>query len=225
MWIYKWATIIYNCCVGKKQELEPGGIYKGWNLLHVHAIEVLRAFFCCTSLPLAGNLGRLTCIRHSSCRSSTIHSYRCVQYFCVSRQWYGCQHWGFLKCAQMLMHVIAHRDCTDTRRESAPKVDWEKNPLLYWRLKPEVINALGFLFRWATNWAILPHALLFMLWFAVGNWPKHSTLFVIYVNFYHFSTLTYTHHFEVILCSEWDVKNPRTEWHIYWICVHNIVKL
>ena len=28
--------------------------------------------------------------------------------FCVFKQWYGCQCVGFLTCAQMLMHVIAH---------------------------------------------------------------------------------------------------------------------
>ena len=35
-----------------------------------------------------------------------------------------------LTCAQMLMRAIAHGRCVDTVRESALKVDWEKNPLL-----------------------------------------------------------------------------------------------
>ena len=32
-------------------------------------------------------------------------------------------------CTQILMHVIVHGDCMNTERESAIKVDWEKNPL------------------------------------------------------------------------------------------------
>ena len=41
------------------------------------------------------------------------------------------RHWclGFLMCTQILMHVIVHGDCMNTERESAIKVDWEKNPL------------------------------------------------------------------------------------------------
>ena len=36
---------------------------------------------------------------------------------------YGCQCLGFLTGAQLLMHVIAHGDCTNTVRESALKAD------------------------------------------------------------------------------------------------------
>ena len=62
-----------------------------------------------TSLCFAGNSGRLTWVRHDSCKSSVYtYSFWCVQYFRVSKQWHGCQGWGFLRCAQMLMHVIAH---------------------------------------------------------------------------------------------------------------------
>ena len=50
--------------------------------------------------------------RHSGHKSSTIHSYRCVQYLHVFKQWYGCQCWDFLMCIQMLMHAVAHRSCT-----------------------------------------------------------------------------------------------------------------
>ena len=186
----------------------------------------LRVFFCCTSLPLAGNLGRLTWIRHSSHRSSTIHSYRCAQYFPVSKQWYGCQCLGFLMCTQMLMHVIACRDCADTRRESALKVDWEKNPLLYWRLEPQVINAPGFLFQWATNWAVLPHALLFMLWFAVGNWPNTThCLWFMWI-----SIISPPWHTLVILRWSCAVNGKLkiqelSDIYIEYVCVHNIVKL
>ena len=71
---------------------------------------------------------------HSSCRSSATHSYWCAQYCCVSRQWDGYQCLGFLTCAQMLTHMIAHGDggggggghckrvCTGTWL-------WEKKPL------------------------------------------------------------------------------------------------
>ena len=67
------------------------------------------------SLSLVENWGNLTWVRHSCCKSSATHSHQCVQYFCVSKQWYHCQCCGFLTCAQM-MHAIAHRDCTDTVR-------------------------------------------------------------------------------------------------------------
>ena len=36
----------------------------------------------------------------------------------------------------MLKHAIAHEGCTDTVRESALKVDWEKNPLLHRGIEP-----------------------------------------------------------------------------------------
>ena len=64
----------------------------------------------------------LTRVRHSSRKSSATHFYRCVQYFRVSRQWYGCQLLGFLTCAQMLT-AISDVDCTDTVRESAVQVE------------------------------------------------------------------------------------------------------
>ena len=41
----------------------------------------------------------------------------------MSRHRHGCQRLGFLTCAQMLMHVIAHGGCSDTERESALDVD------------------------------------------------------------------------------------------------------
>ena len=39
-------------------------------------------------------------------------------------------------CAQMLMHVIAHGSVQTHVRESALKVDWEKNPLLHQGIEP-----------------------------------------------------------------------------------------
>ena len=70
-----------------------------------------------------GNLGCLTQVWHSSRKSSATHSYQCVQYFRVSKQWYGCQRLGFLTWTQTQMHAIAHGGCTDTVKESAPAAD------------------------------------------------------------------------------------------------------
>ena len=77
----------------------------------------------CTSLTTVGNSGCFTWVRHSSPKSSTTHSYQCVQHFPVSKQWYGCQRLGFLTCAQTLMHAIAHGGCTNTVSESAQEAD------------------------------------------------------------------------------------------------------
>ena len=41
----------------------------------------------------------------------------------LSSGWYGCQCWGFLTFAEMLMHAISDGGCTDTVRESALKDD------------------------------------------------------------------------------------------------------
>ena len=62
------------------------------------------------SLSLVGNSGRLTWVSHNSRKGSATHSYQCVQYFHVSKQWYGCQSVGFLTCAHMLMHAICTRE-------------------------------------------------------------------------------------------------------------------
>ena len=69
------------------------------------------------------NLGKAA---YSSRTSSATHSYEYLQYFRLSKQRYGCQCLGFLTCAQMLMHAIAHGGCTDTVRESEPQVDSER---------------------------------------------------------------------------------------------------
>ena len=49
--------------------------------------------------------------------------YRCVQYFRVFKQWYGCQCLESLTCAYTLMHAVEHKRCMDTARESALKDD------------------------------------------------------------------------------------------------------
>ena len=71
-------------------------------------------------------------------RNNAAQSCQCVQHFCVSSQWYGCECLGFLICAQMLMHAIAHRGCTDTVRESALRADWEKNPWSHWGIEQPI---------------------------------------------------------------------------------------
>ena len=50
----------------------------------------------------------------------------------------GCQCSGFLTCAQMLTHAVAHRECMNTVRESAQKVEvvCEKNPLPHQGIEP-----------------------------------------------------------------------------------------
>ena len=79
--------------------------------------------FLSTLLAIGEILVALTWVRHSSCKSSATLFYQGVQYFRVSRHWYGCQCLGFLTCTQMLMHAIAHGGCTDTVRASALEVD------------------------------------------------------------------------------------------------------
>ena len=97
-------------------------------------------------MPLVGNSGHLTWVRHSSRKSSATHSYQCVQYFSVSRQWYSCQCLGFLTCTQMLMHAVAHGGCTDTVRESALKADSGRKSLVvsYRGIEPASVLRLAF---------------------------------------------------------------------------------
>ena len=53
-----------------------------------HVLDFL-FYFGSTFLPLLGNLGHLTMVTHSIRKSSTTYSSQRVQYFCVSKQWYG----------------------------------------------------------------------------------------------------------------------------------------
>ena len=68
-------------------------------------------------------LGYLTWVRHNRHKSSATHSCQCVQCLHVSKQWCDCQSFGFLTCAQIMMHMSAHGGCTDTVRESALEAD------------------------------------------------------------------------------------------------------
>ena len=64
---------------------------------------------------------------------------------------------GIIMCTHMLMHAIACAGCFNTIRESALKVDWEKNPLTHWRAKPALVAQVTQHSRhWATSLA--PHA-------------------------------------------------------------------
>ena len=88
---------------------------------------VFLIFLFSTSLSLARKSGRLTWVRLSSRKSSATRSCRCLEHFRVSKQSYGFQCWGFLTCAQMLMHAIAHGGCTDTVRESTVELGEKKS--------------------------------------------------------------------------------------------------
>ena len=95
------------------------------------------------SLSLVGNSGRLD----SSRKSNATHSHRRVQYFRVSKQWYGCQCWGFSRCAQILTHAIAHGGCRDTVRKSALEADsGRKIPCCTWDSNPHQYNCCARLF-------------------------------------------------------------------------------
>ena len=77
--------------------------------------------------------------------TAAAHSYHCVQQFCVSKPWCGCQCLGFLMCTQMLMHATAHGGCMNTVRESALKVDLERKiPYHAGRTEPMTILHLAF---------------------------------------------------------------------------------
>ena len=110
-------------------------------------------FFKSTSLPLAGNFGRLTWVRHSSPKSSATHFYQCVQCFCVSRQWRGCQSFGIFKVHTDFDACGWTRGCTDTVRESALKVgSGEKISCRTWDSNPR--QHCAWLWDSLPNWAI-----------------------------------------------------------------------
>jgi len=100
-----------------------------------------------SSLFLVGNLDHLNWMRHSRCKSSATHFCLYMQYFRGSEQGYGCQCLEFLMCAQIVMHAIARRSCTDTIRVSALNVDSgrEKKSLAAAGTRTHVSTAFGFL--------------------------------------------------------------------------------
>ena len=111
----------------------------------------------CTSLPLVGNSGCLTQVRHSNCKSSTAHSYQCVQYFGQCKQWYmAASIWDLvdvhtdvdaLDCTQGLYRhpKTVFGGCTDILRQSLVAADsGSKNPLPHQGLKPASVLHLAF---------------------------------------------------------------------------------
>ena len=78
--------------------------------------DITDFLFFSNSLSLARNSGGFARVRHSSRKSSATHSCQCVQYFRVSKQWYGCRSLGFLTCAQMSMHAIGNTVAVRTRK-------------------------------------------------------------------------------------------------------------
>ena len=92
-----------------------------------------------------GKFGSPHLIKHSSRKSSATHSYQCVQYVPVSRQWCGCQCLGFfLTCTQMSIRAIAHGYSVYGHRKThaAPGT------------RTRVSIAPGFSVGRCTNWAI-----------------------------------------------------------------------
>ena len=51
---------------------------------------------------------------------------------------------GDFERVRMLMYAIVHGGCTDTVRESALEVDWEKNPLPHLGFEPASVLRLAF---------------------------------------------------------------------------------
>ena len=96
------GTTSSSMCGTVSRSIDVG--LKVWNCPRVHKCDSkhvdLRQFKKkSTLLPPAGNLACLSWVRHSSHKGSATHSYQCVQYFHVLKQWYGCQCLGFLTCA------------------------------------------------------------------------------------------------------------------------------
>ena len=85
----------------------------------------------------------------------------CLQY--ASTQGYGCQCLGFLTRTRALMHATARWGCRNTvrLRESALRVGWEKDPLLYGRLEP--ISAAHQI-QCTAHWATSSRSLVTELW-------------------------------------------------------------
>ena len=72
------------------------------NLVHALGCLLVFCFVFSASLSLAGNMGlpHLCKVQQLQEQNYT-HSHLCVQHFCVSKQWYGCQCLGFLTCTDV----------------------------------------------------------------------------------------------------------------------------
>ena len=97
--------------------IQPNGSLK-WGLCLICIFLIYIYIFKYFINPLSEIWGCLkTGVQHSSRKSSTTHSYHCVQYLCASKQCLrflssnvcaAQQCLRFLSCAQMLMHATAH---------------------------------------------------------------------------------------------------------------------
>ena len=82
-------------------------------------------------------------------------SWQHVQYFCGSKQQYGCQRLGYLTlCVDSNHKCTCIAGCANTARVCTESWLWEKNPLPRWGVKPTCISvAPNFLVQCSANWA------------------------------------------------------------------------
>ena len=80
----------------------------------------------------------------------------CAAFPCVQTMVYVCQCLGFLTCARMLMHAIAHWGRMNIIREYICTESWpcEKNPLPHQGFEPASVLRLAFLSQNSTIWAV-----------------------------------------------------------------------
>ena len=117
----------------------PATVHMGYRIYKI------KSTFFSTSLFLAGNLGCLTWVKHSSHKSGATHSYCCVQCFCVQTMvWLPViPVFGIFN---MRTDVDAC-DCTKRlyrhhKRACTGRWVWAKNPQIPWRtgdLKPVLV--------------------------------------------------------------------------------------
>ena len=131
--------------------------------IKVLIVKIIRGIFFflgSTSLSFAGSTGRLTWLRHSSCKSRATHFYQCVWYFGVIKPWHGCQcleifvvikPWYGCQCLEIfnLRTDVAACDCTRGLYRHRKRVFtgswlWEKNSLPHRGLEPASVLRLAF---------------------------------------------------------------------------------
>ena len=94
---------------------------------------------------MRGNSDCLTWVKHSSCKNSATHSYQCVKYFRVSKQWCGCQCWGFFyMCTDVDACVCTQGLFRHRKRVCTGRWLWEKNSLPHRGLEPTSVLCLAF---------------------------------------------------------------------------------
>ena len=102
---------------------------------------------------LDGNSSRVTCVRlQQPYGGGYAHSYKFVQYFCVSKQWYSCQGLGILK----VRTDGAACDCTWGLQEHRKRVSLGANSLAAPGIRALISIAAGRFARLAGNCAVSP---------------------------------------------------------------------